>query len=806
MRAEQIRTFTDTAIAFPRLSDYPDATQHTESVRGRGQNRNLSFPACGSRIRGLARSVPMRRAVNVVIPSVLVLAAGSSSAFGQLGAFPWSTPTQTTKTLPASLEAAIAATSGGSPTRASMIRGHAVRALETSPMCFANDTTPELWEKVLADYDLRPPTLGSSNPFEDRFNLDFFKWGPAGSSGGGFFSGTGLRANLTYSFVPDNTAWGLTGTILPQGFSDMEFGLSIAFGDAELGKEYMRQAIANWRRYGGITYTEVADAGIPMDTNSNRRTNVGDIRFGGIFWGINGILAYNGFPTTLGVSSTFGGGDMCMNTAYFNEGARFSNPDLDYRNFRNVVAHEHGHGLGFIHQVPCVGTKLMEPQAAVITDMVQLDDRRGVSRNYGDRYSGNHSLLNAINLGTLSSPARSLAIRDISTNGSFDNGTNPSGTDYFRFNLNQSQQITINLNPTGESYETGQQASQCTGTTTTYNPKIFGDLAFRLLDANGNTITTVNSTGVGALESLTTTLGPGTYNVQIWDSNAANPTNGANPNTIVQMYDLELLTGAGVFTEPYANAGLAKRVRANTTAYFMGDVNSAPTENRVPTAISRYEWDLDGDGIFETGALPAASAPKPTFTYVSNGVYNITLRVVDSNGKAGTDTLAVTVFGATTSLTGNAQSSARGRVVPFTLTGTNLKNVSNASMVTVSGAGVSISGVPVRNALGTEVTGLSYVIASNAALGSRTISVSNADGSANAALLTVTAPACPGDLNLDGLVDDADFQLFVVAYDTLLCTDPSMAPACPADLDADGLVNDADFTLFVSGYDTLVCP
>jgi hypothetical protein len=659
---------------------------------------------------------------------------------------------------------------------------------------------------VLADYDLRPPTLGSGDPFQDRFNLDVFKWGPVGSSGGGFFSGTGLRANLTYSFAPDNTAWGLSGTILPQGFSDLEFGLDFAFGDAELGKEYIRQAVANWRRYGGITYTEVADAGIPMDTSSTRRSTVGDIRFGGLFWGINGILAYNGFPTTLGVSSTFGGGDMCMNTAYFNEGARFSNPDLDYRNFRNVIAHEHGHGLGFIHQVPCVGTKLMEPQAAVITDMVQLDDRRGVNRNYGDRYSGNHSLINAVNLGTISSPDRALALRNLSTNGYFDNGTNPTGTDYFKFTLSENRQITINIKPTGESYETGQQASQCTGTSTIYDSRLMGNLAFKLLDANGATITTVNAAGVGVAETLTSTLGAGTYVVQIWDNNAANPTGGTNPNTIVQMYDLELLTDAGVFTEPYANAGLAKRVRANTPAYFMGDVNSAPTETRVATTISRYEWDLDGDNVFETGVLPAASAPKPSFTYPSNGVYNVTLRVIDSNGKAGTDTLAVTVFGATTQLTGPAQSASRGRVVPFSLTGKNLKNLSSSLMVSVSGTGVSVTGTPVRNALGTQVTGLSYVIASNAALGSRTVSVSNADGSANAALLTVVTPACPGDLNLDGFVDDADFQVFVVAYDILECADSTMPAACPSDLDADGLVNDSDFGVFVIGYDTLLCP
>lgn len=741
----------------------------------------------------------------VVSPVLLAVVGGSSICLAQFGAFPWAGRSQ--PQLPASLERAIASLSQGSRTRGALIRAQAVKALESSPMCYDPNMSAQDWATWIAAYDLRPPTLGPRDPFDDRFALDVFKWGPAGSSGSGFFSGTGLRANLTYSFPADNTIWGLAGTITPQGPSDLQFSLAFAFGDAELGKEYMRQAIAAWRRYGGITYTEVADSGIAMDTNSTRRSAVGDIRFGGIFWGINGLLAYNGFPTTLGVSSIFGGGDMAINTAYFNEGQRFVNPGNDYRGFRNVIAHEHGHGLGFIHQVPCVGLKLMEPQASTITDMLQLDDRRGVARNYGDRYSGNSSLLNAVNVGDLTSPVlRSVALRDVSTNGYYDNGTNPTGNDYYRFTVSSAQQVTINVRPTGVPYETGTQATQCTGTTTIYDAKAMGDLAFRLTDANGSTLQSINLTGVGSDETLTVNLNPGTYNVQVWDNRAANLTGGTNGNTIVQMYDFELLTSTNVYTDPYANAGLAKRLKANTPAYFMGDVNSAPTETRVVTTISRYEWDLDGDGVFETGVLPGASAPKPSFTYVSNGTYQTTLRVVDSNGRSGTDTLAVTVFGATTALTGQAVSAPRGRVVPFTLSGKNLKNLTSAAMVTVSGSGVSVIGTPVRNALGTSVTGLSYVIASNAALGGRTVSVSNADGSANAPLLTVDVASCPGDLNVDGSVDDADFQIFVAAYDVLDCTDPLMAIACPSDLNADGVVDDADFSVFVGAYDALVCP
>ncbi len=66
--------------------------------------------------------------------------------------------------------------------------------------------------------------------------------------------------------------------------------------------------------------------------------------------------------------------------------------------------------------------------------------------------------------------------------------------------------------------------------------------------------------------------------------------------------------------------------------------------------------------------------------------------------------------------------------------------------------------------------------------------------------------ACPADLNHDGLVDDADFSIFVVAYEILDCADAGMPPGCPADLNANGFVDDADFSIFVVTYNDLVCP
>ncbi|MBX3379545.1 MAG: hypothetical protein KF805_05595 [Phycisphaeraceae bacterium] len=68
----------------------------------------------------------------------------------------------------------------------------------------------------------------------------------------------------------------------------------------------------------------------------------------------------------------------------------------------------------------------------------------------------------------------------------------------------------------------------------------------------------------------------------------------------------------------------------------------------------------------------------------------------------------------------------------------------------------------------------------------------------------VSLAPCPGDLNFDRVVDDADFALFAPAYNELLCP-PTPLP-CDADLNGDGFVDDADFAIFAPAYNELVCP
>lgn len=70
----------------------------------------------------------------------------------------------------------------------------------------------------------------------------------------------------------------------------------------------------------------------------------------------------------------------------------------------------------------------------------------------------------------------------------------------------------------------------------------------------------------------------------------------------------------------------------------------------------------------------------------------------------------------------------------------------------------------------------------------------------------VKLSTCPADLNCDGYVDDADFAVFVAAYNLLVCDEGGMPENCPADLTGDDNVDDSDFVMFLAMYNELLCP
>jgi len=75
---------------------------------------------------------------------------------------------------------------------------------------------------------------------------------------------------------------------------------------------------------------------------------------------------------------------------------------------------------------------------------------------------------------------------------------------------------------------------------------------------------------------------------------------------------------------------------APMTVYF----SAFGSESPVGSIVS-YEWDLDGNGLYETDAT--ADAGYASYHYAKPGQYTVSLRVTDDHGYTGSDSLVVTV-------------------------------------------------------------------------------------------------------------------------------------------------------------------
>ena len=216
-------------------------------------------------------------------------------------------------------------------------------------------------------------------------------------------------------------------------------------------------------------------------------------------------------------------------------------------------------------------------------------------------------------------------------------------------------------------------------------------------------------------------------------------------------------------------------------------------------AIAVYGTDIILTGLF--GAVGTQIPPPPGSIGVG-GVVSVGWARLDTSG--GPPAVTGQPQNRTTCLSGGASFTVSGATnnppLGYTwqwkeATGGVFQNVvggSNGrfSAANIANATINISGIT----KGPAVQFRAIVSDSCSGLGNGPIS--------DFATLTV----CDADLaNCDALVDDLDFQVFVVSYDILDCADPAMPPQCPSDLNNDGFVDDQDFQLFVVAYDILIC-
>ncbi len=270
---------------------------------------------------------------------------------------------------------------------------------------------------------------------------------------------------LTYSFVPDGTnipATGLGDAAAPSNlFETMNAGFP---GGMDAFKEQVRAVLDRFQELTNITYVEVADDGAAFPNSPGVLGSRGDVRLCmKPLGGTSDRGAVNFFPQF--------GGDMILNS---DEIELFANPAGSFIRLRNVLAHQHGHGLGLRHVLPEDGTKLMEPQPATTIDGPQEDDIRGLTFLYGDRFESNDTLANAPFLGgPLRDPATGgeqlLTVAEASLE-------RANSEDFYSFTAFANIPIAIRVEPVGTAYDQGPEG----GTISAVDAKAVRNLGVRL--------------------------------------------------------------------------------------------------------------------------------------------------------------------------------------------------------------------------------------------------------------------------------------------------------------------------------------
>ncbi|MEM7576599.1 MAG: matrixin family metalloprotease [Planctomycetota bacterium] len=261
-----------------------------------------------------------------------------------------------------------------------------------------------------------------------------------------------------------------------------------------------------------------------------------DIRIGG--HSIDGqaspnTLAYNYFPA---------GGDMVLDTDNVN---LYSSTFLNDLQFRQVIMHEAGHGLGLSHVESNNSNQLMEPFINIAFDGPQFDDILGLHRNYGDsreENGGNDFFITADDLGTFDN-GDAFALGTDAGNTSvvtpgmtdFVSIDDDSDEDWYRFTITEpTVAVDAILTPKGPTYNEGPQNAPNASNPvpqTVLNTAALSDLRLRLLDQQLNVIVDADQTVAGGAESAAgVVLGPGDYYVAV---------SGADNQ--VQMYRLDLI-------------------------------------------------------------------------------------------------------------------------------------------------------------------------------------------------------------------------------------------------------------------------
>ena len=480
--------------------------------------------------------------------------------------------------------------------------------------CFAPGTPNEVMEAFRA-------TEARLNHFDDRFQIAP-RWGATAMTPGG--APLGKPVTLTWSIVPDGT--------FVQGFngeadapSNLRARLNTIYGSEAVWLPILQSIFDRWSQVSGLNYVyEPIDDGAALQSPPGQTSPFfgvvgvrGDVRISGhTIDGNSGVLAYNFYPD----SGDAVGGDMVIDTG----DNFFSDTTNNSVRLRDVVSHEHGHGIGQAHVCPIETTKLMEPFVATNFDGPRHDDIRHAQYSYGDVNEPNDFAGEATNLGSLDCadislgdlPAPAGPVAGAITEAPFASTLSISDLnddDFYRITVSGAARVSVRVTPRGLTYDdsaqacSGQSGSCCSGNPVDSLAAV--GLAVNVLAPNGSTLLASGAGVPGQSASVTDVVlpGAGSYYVQVKPSSA--------PGT-AQFYALDIATRPATL-----NAGLTGdsdiAVPAGALVPVGLKINNG-TETFDP-ATSHFYYSINGGATFVEapiydhggGAYAAALADVP---------------------------------------------------------------------------------------------------------------------------------------------------------------------------------------------------
>lgn len=426
------------------------------------------------------------------------------------------------------------------------------------------------------------------------------RWNGTATDGSGLQQGE--PTTLTYSYVPDGTFVPNLGIGLGSGNSQLFAWLNGIYGSPANWQPLFDGVFERWAELTGLSYVfEPNDDG----TNTNSAAGVlgvrGDVRIAAYNFqndGNGGVLAYNNFPQD---------GDMVFDAF----DTFYNNTTGNSLRFRNVTAHEHGHGLGMLHVCPAVGTKLMEPFISTAYDGPQLDDILNGHRHYGDPMEPNDGVPLASDLGSFSN----IGAANLDNVSLDDN----SDEDWYVIDLTSPARITFAVTPDADTYQQGTQTQACnTGTNTNYDS--IHNLRVSIFEPGDvfNPAQVADTNGTGQSETLIfDAVSTGTYYIRVDTTSSTNS---------VQRYQGALFTSALPFLGPDISATQPESVDPGLTTDFSVVIDprddsivsgSAELFSRVNGgSFSSSDLTFNGGDSF-TATLPAVNCDDELEFYIS---------------------------------------------------------------------------------------------------------------------------------------------------------------------------------------------